>query len=178
MRKKVITIALAMLCSVAFVCYASDSASKEIAVGDSFHTISFERLDKDPPLFVAKDIIVVPGKDIAHFSISATLAENHMLKSLIVDVVSSQAFAATGEFEWIFPSGKQLNMYGKTVARADKNGMTEYTITFLSGLPDFYACSSSVTDCNVFLKIYFKKGAAKEVEIPSAFFALLLESKK
>lgn len=173
MEKKVITISLAMLFSFIFVCFALDPFSKEIAVNNAMHKISFERLNKDPPLFVAKDIVVAPAKDIANFSISATLSESSVLKSLVITVVSGLAFVASGELEWLFPVGEQLNMYGRTVTKSGKDGLMEYTITFLSGLNDLYSCSSSTGDRNVLLKIYSKKGAAKEFEIPSAFFALL-----
>ena len=130
-----------------------------IAVGDSLHTISFERLNKDPPLFIAKDIVVAPGKDIANLSISACLSESRVLKSLIVTVVSGQAFVASGELEWLFPAGEQLNMYGKTVAKPNKDWSDGiYRITFLSGLNDLYSYSSSTGDRNVLLKMYSKKG--------------------
>ena len=172
MRTKVIAMSLAILFSLAFICFASDAA-EGIAVGDSLHMVSFERLDKDPPLFIAKDSVVVSGKDIVNFSISATLTENRALKSIIVVVVSNQAFAATGEFEWIFPSGEQLNMYGKTVSKPGRDGLMDYTLTFLSGLSDLCACSLEAGDRNVLLRMYSKKGAAREFEIPSAFFTLL-----
>lgn len=162
-----------MFFSLAFICFASDSVAKDVAVGDSLHTIGFGRLNKDSSLFIARDIVLVPGKDIANFSISACLSESRVLKSLIITVVSGQAFVASGELEWLFPAGKQLNMYGKTVAKPGKDDLMEYTITFLSGLNDFYSYSSSMGDRSVLLKMYSKKGAAKELEIPSAFFTLL-----
>ena len=178
MKKKMIAIALTMLFSLAFTCFASDSVAKDVAIGDSLHTISFGQLNKDTPLFVARDVVLVPAKDIANFSISACLSESHVLKSLIITVASGQAFVASGELEWLFPAGEQLNMYGKTVAKPGKDGLMEYTMTFLSGLNDFYSCSSSTGGCNVLLKMYSKKGMAREFEIPSAFFALLRSTAK
>ncbi len=172
MSKKVIAIAVILCVSLTLACFASDAA-EGIAIGDSYHTISFERLDKDPPLFIAKDTVVVSGKDIVNFSISVTLTENRSLKSMIVAVVSNQAFVATGEFEWVFPSGEQLNMYGKAVAKPDKGDLTSYVITFLSGLNDLCTYSLKAGNRNALLKMYSKKGAAREFEIPLAFFALL-----
>ncbi len=164
---------LAIFFLLAFACFALDPVAKDVAVGDSLHTISFERLDKDPPLFIVKDNVAAPAKDIANLSVSACLSESRVLKSLVVAVVSGQTFVASGELEWLFTAGEQLNMYGKTVAKPGMDGLVEYTVTFLSGLNDLYSFSSSADDRNVLLKMYSKKGAAKELEIPSEFFTLL-----
>ncbi|MHB9005232.1 MAG: hypothetical protein ACYC6C_14480 [Coriobacteriia bacterium] len=173
MSKRVISIASAMLFAFACVCFALGPTASEVIIGNAMHKVSFERLDREPPLFLAMDSVVAPAKDIASFSIIATFAENRVLKSLIVTLVSYQAFSASGELEWLFPAGEQVNLYGKTAAKPLKDGMTEYTITFFADLADFCDCSALTSDKNVLLKLYPRKGAPKEFELPSAFFQLL-----
>jgi len=166
----IVSVALFMLSGF---CFALDSGVSDIVIGEATHQLSFERLDRVPPLFLAKDYVAAPAKDIASFSIVATIAEDRELKTLVVTLVSGPAFPASGEMEWLFPDGEQLNLYGKTAAKALKNGTTEYAITFLTDLPRFCDCATRIANGKVFLKLYSRKGTSAEFEFPSAFFRFL-----
>jgi hypothetical protein len=176
MGKKVFMVALTLLGLFAFRCFAQNPVAKEVAIGDVLHKISYEKLDREPPLFVAKNIVYAPVKDITHFIISATFSESQVLKSLIVTVTSSSTFLVSGELEWLFPSGEQINMYGKTASKSVGDGLTEYTITFLSSMADLCACAVVSGGDNVRLKLFSKRGEVREFEFPPAFFSFLSEA--
>ncbi|MHB0896089.1 MAG: hypothetical protein ACYC1A_00900 [Spirochaetales bacterium] len=161
------------LFALAGLCLAQVPAASDVAVGGALHRVSLERLDKDSLLFLVKDSVVAPAKDISSFSIVATIAENRELKSLIVTVVGASLSSASGELEWLFPSGGQVNLYGKTASKPLKDGKTECTITILAGLTDLSDCSARIAGKNVLLKLYSKKGVMVEIELPSAFIQLL-----
>jgi hypothetical protein len=176
MNKKVIVVVVFMLYSLGFTCFASGPAFGEVEIGGALHAISIERLDRDPPLSVARDTVSASDKDIPRFSLAATFAENQVLKSFLVTVASASIFAASGEIEWIFPSGEQFNMYGKVVSRPNAHGVMEYSLTFLMGLDKFYGYSRLAAGRNILLRIYSKRGTVREFVIPSAYFSLMASS--
>ena len=172
MNKKVVVIALMIACSFSSPCFAQNPSNQELKIGDALHRLSLEQTIKTPPLFIARDTIIIPNAGIAGFSIAATFGESKTLKSLIISMISNQTLPLSGEAEWLFPSGEQMNLYGKTTAMFGNDGQVEYVITFFSGLDDFCHISSKLKNQNVIVKIYSKKGVILESEIPSAFFAL------
>jgi len=173
MSKQVMSIASAMFFALTCVCFAQGPIASDVAVGGALHRVSLERLDKNPPLFLAKDCVAAPVKGVSSFSIVATIAENRELKSLIVTMVGGSMFSASGELEWLFPAGDQINLYGKTAAKTLKDGMTECVITILVGLAELRDHSALAAGRNVLLKLYSKKGVMMEIELPSAFIKLL-----
>jgi len=173
MSKRVILIISVALFTLAGLCFAQGPFVSDVTVGEALHKVSLERLDKDPPLFLAKDCVTAPAKDIASFAIVATIAESREIKALIVTLVSGSLFSASGEMEWLFPSGGQINLYGKTASKSIKDGMTECTVTFLAGLADLHDHSALAGGGNVILRLYSKKGSVMEIELPSAFIKLL-----
>jgi len=173
MGKQVMSIVSAALFTLAGLCFAQGPIASDVAVGEALHRVSLERLDKDPPLFLAKDSVIAPAKGISSFSIVATIAENKELKSLIVTLVGASMFSASGELEWVFPAGGQINLYGKTASKSLKDGMTECTISLLAGLADLHDHSALSGGGNVILRLNSKKGSVMEIELPSAFIKLL-----
>ncbi len=173
MNKKVIVAVVFMLYSFGFTCFASGPAFEEVEIGGALHAISIERLDRDPPLSVAKDTVTTSDEDIPRFSLAATFAGGQVLKSLLVTVASASVFAASGEIEWLFPSGEQFNMYGKVVSRPGGRGVTEYSLTLLVGLDKFYGYSRLAAGRDILLRIYSKRGTVREFVIPSAYFSLM-----
>lgn len=169
------SIVSAALFALAGLCFAQGPLSSDVAVGDALHRVSLERLDKNPPIFLAKDSVAAPAKDLASFSIVATIAENKELKSLIVTLVGRSVFSASGELEWVFPEGGQINLYGKTASKSLKDGMSECTISLLAGLADLHDHSALSGGGNVILRLYSKKGSVMEIELPSAFIKLLAD---
>ena len=172
MDKKVVLLALMITCSFSMLCFAQNPASQELQIGGMIHRISLEQTNKDSLLFVAKDTIIISNSGIVGFSLAVTFGENRILKSLMVSLASSQAISLSGEAEWLFPSGEQMNLYGKTTAMFGNDGQVEYVITFFSGLDEFSLISSKLKNQNVIVKIYSKKGVILESELPSAFFTL------
>ena len=175
MGKRVMSIVSAALFALAGLCFAQGPFVSDVAVGETLHRVSLERLDKDPPLFLAKDSVIAPAKGLASFSIVATITENKELKSLIVTLVGGSVFSASGELEWVFPASGQINLYGKTASKSLKDAMTECTISLFAGLADLHDHSALSGGGNVILRLYSKKGSVMEIELPSGFIKLLAD---
>lgn len=169
----------ALFCGVWTACFAQVPRFEEISVDDMLHTISLEKLDKDPPLLIVKDDFATSTDDVLRMTLHATLSDSFDIKSLTLTVLSKNEYALSGELEWLFPSNCTLSMFGKTRTKSRENGICEITVTFLLGLDDLGKYSALLNDSGtVMLKIYSRHGTARSFKIPNNFFWLLLPNKE
>lgn len=177
MRKRARAFAAAMLCAAIFRCFSLEPVSKEIQIDGLRHQISLETLDKDPVHFLLRESVSNPASDIAHFTLTATFSENRTLKTLVVVMLGSRSFIASGELEWLFPAGTRFNLYGTSISQAGKEDMMTQTLSFISGLSDFCTHALPATNGTVTLKVYDRKGMTREFSLPSEFFSLFADIK-
>ena len=180
MNKKVCVLACFLIFCLGFSASALDPANiVEVNLSGTRHEVSFEKLDRNPPIVIAKDDLYPTDQEISKLSLVATMSESLDVKTLTLTVVSASSFILSGELEWRFPSDRTLNMFGKAKSRNIGNGTCEVTVTFLAGLSDLSMFAALPRDEKaVTMTIYSSRGSPKDFEIPDSFFALLLPKGK
>jgi hypothetical protein len=140
------------------------------------HSISFEKVDRDPPLLQAMDVVTFSG-DLCSLGLSAVLTTGYSLRTLTLVLQGKQAFSASGEIKWLFPDGESLTMFGKPSLKEMEAGMVEISITCVSGFKDFFSHIEETCDKGALLGLFSKDKVLNTVAIPPEFFALLVKPK-
>lgn len=158
--------------------FGQNSRIEKISIGDTVHSISYEQLNRDPPLFIVDDSFSTQDNDVSTVTLSASLTESCRLKALTLTVVGKGEFALSGELEWRFPFNHSLDMVGKLRTKNLPNGSCEMSVTFLSGLDDLCKYSTLLEENHTAkIIIYSRRGTSKEFQIPYGFFHRILPEK-